>query len=124
MNVLGNARIYYGWWILVSSCRMTALSGMALIGFSSFYPSFIDRTQVVAGSTLLLWTFGGIGLVWGLVADKLWRSPVALNRRRLRGCGPPSLYPNELAMAVLRHRDALWCRAFRTWLPPEPSFAV
>jgi sugar phosphate permease len=75
MSILRKTRIYYGWWILVSSCVMTSLSGMALFGFFSFYPSFIEtlgwgRTQVVIASTLLLWTFGAMGLVWGAVADK------------------------------------------------------
>lgn len=67
--------IYYGWWVLASSVVIIYLSGTALFGFPVYYPSFIStfgwsRAQLLFGNTVLQWAFGGMGLVWGAVADR------------------------------------------------------
>ena len=75
MNTSRKLPIYYGWWVLVSSCLIIFLAGTCLFGFSAYYPSFIEsfgwsRTRIVLGSSFMLWTFGVTGLVWGTVADR------------------------------------------------------
>lgn len=75
MNPLRKIPIYYGWWVLVSSVLIIFLSGMVTFGFPAFYPSIIEtfgwsRTEIVLGNTFMSWTFGGMGLVWGMGIDK------------------------------------------------------
>lgn len=75
MNPLRTIPIYYGWWILVSSVLIIFLSGMVTFGFPAFYPSIMEtlgwsRTEIVLGNTFMAWTFGGMGLVWGMGIDK------------------------------------------------------
>ena len=67
--------IYYGWWILASSIVILFLTGIAFFGISSYYPSLIDtfgwsRSRLLVSNTILQWAYGGMGLVWGVIADK------------------------------------------------------
>src|SRR5258708_2009453 len=75
MNSLSKKPIYYGWWILASSILILYLTGTAVFCISAYYPSFIEkfgwsRSRILFGNTILQWAFGGMGLVWGAVADK------------------------------------------------------
>ena len=68
-------RIYYGWWILASSIVIVYLFGTVLFGFPAYYPSLIttfgwSRGQLLFGNTVLQWTFGLSGLVWGILAER------------------------------------------------------
>ncbi len=72
---MAKQQIYYGWWVLASSVVIIYLSGTALFGLPAYYPSLIStfgwsRAQLLFGNTILQWTFGVMGLVWGTVADK------------------------------------------------------
>ena len=67
--------IYYGWWILASSIVIVYLFGTVLFGFPAYYPSLIttfgwSRGQLLFGNTVLQWTFGLSGLVWGILAER------------------------------------------------------